>query len=113
MTTIQPALADELREQALRMGFSLVGIARPDASAHISFYRDWIEEGRHGEMAYLSRPDSVSRRADLDAALENVRSVLVVAHEYFVEDPSAADWAWDGEDELTFDDEDCAMTLVR
>ncbi len=87
MTPIQPALANELREQALRMGFSLAGIARPDASAHISFYRDWIEEGRHGEMAYLSRPDSVSRRADLDAALENVRSVLVVAHEYFVEDP--------------------------
>jgi epoxyqueuosine reductase len=80
-------LADELKEHALSSGFSLAGITSADASAHMSAYRHWIEQGRHGEMSYLSRADAVARRADLDATLEGVRSVLVVAHEYFVEDP--------------------------
>ena len=80
-------LADELREQALASGFSLAGIATVEASEHSAAYRNWIEEGRHGEMAYLSRADAVARRGDLDSTLNDVRSVLVVAHEYFVEDP--------------------------
>lgn len=80
-------LADELKQHALASGFSLAGIAPVDASEHMPAYRAWIDEGRHGEMAYLSRADAVSRRADLDSTLNDVRSVLVVAHEYFVEDP--------------------------
>ena len=80
-------LAHELRQHALASGFSLAGIAPVDATEHMPAYRDWIDEGRHGEMAYLSRADAVSRRADLDSTLNDVRSVLVVAHEYFVEDP--------------------------
>ena len=87
MTIDRQALAHELREHALASGFSLAGIAPVDASEHMSAYRDWIDEGRHGEMAYLSRADAVSRRADLDSTLNDVRSVLVVAHEYYVEDP--------------------------
>ena len=87
MTIDRQTLADELREHALASGFSLAGIAPVDASEHMSVYRDWIEEGRHGEMAYLSSADAVSRRADLDSTMKDVRSVLVVAHEYFVEDP--------------------------
>jgi epoxyqueuosine reductase len=81
------ALAQELKEHALASGFSLAGIAPVDASEHMPVYREWIDEGRHGEMAYLSRADAVSRRADLDSTLSDVRSVLVVAHEYYVEDP--------------------------
>ncbi len=87
MTIDREALAHELREHALASGFSLAGIAPVDASEHMPAYREWIDEGRHGEMAYLSRVSAVSRRADLDATLSDVRSVLVVAHEYYVEDP--------------------------
>ena len=87
MTIDRQALANELRAQALASGFSLVGIASAHASGHMSAYRNWIEEGRHGEMVYLSHADAVSRRGDLDSTLKDVRSILVVAHEYFVEDP--------------------------
>jgi len=87
VTIDRQALADALRAQALASGFSLVGIASVHASEHMSAYRNWIEAGRHGEMAYLSRADAVTRRGDLDSTLNDVRSVLVVAHEYFVEDP--------------------------
>ena len=81
------ALADGLKARALALGFHRVGITTPDATAHMPFYRDWLAEGRHGEMGYLARPDAVSRRADLTGTLEDVRSVVVVAQEYFVEDP--------------------------
>ena len=88
MTSDHQALADALRAQALASGGSRSsGSATVEASEHIAAYRNWIEEGRHGEMAYLSRADAVSRRGDLDSTLDDVRSVLVVAHEYFVEDP--------------------------
>ncbi len=80
-------ITERVLAQAEALGFSPVGIARPDASEHLDFYRSWLAEGRHGEMGYLSREDSVARRADLGETLPGVRSVVVVAHEYFQDDP--------------------------
>ncbi len=85
--SVSPArLTATVRDEARALGFSLVGVARPDASDHMAFYRAWIEEGRHGEMRYLARADAVARRADLAKTMASVRSVVVVAHEYFQED---------------------------
>lgn len=82
------ALSVELKAEARARGFALVGIASPEASNHLAHLRDWLGEGRHGEMAYLARPDAVERRADLASTLESVRSVLVVADEYYQQDVS-------------------------
>jgi epoxyqueuosine reductase len=75
-------LEARLREQAEEVGFALFGIASADATEHMDFYRGWLGEGRHGEMAWLAREDSVRRRADLTTTLADVRSIVVVAHEY-------------------------------
>ncbi|HET9948539.1 MAG TPA: QueG-associated DUF1730 domain-containing protein, partial [Longimicrobiales bacterium] len=84
-------LADDVLARAHEVGFALAGIAPADASAHGSFYRAWLEAGRHGDMAWMARPDAVARRADLALTLPEVRSCLVVAHEYHTpEDPAAA-----------------------
>ncbi len=80
-------LAARVRAEAHALGFSLVGVTRPDASDHVAFYRAWLAAGRHGEMRYLGRKDAVERRADLTKTLASVRSVVVVGHEYFQEDP--------------------------
>lgn len=80
--TLRSGLVAKARE----LGFSLVGVASPDPSDHLPFYRKWIDEGLHGEMEYLAREDAVARRADLSATMEGVRSVVVVAHEYYAED---------------------------
>jgi epoxyqueuosine reductase len=77
---VQTAAA--LKERALADGFALAGIASVDPSAHSQFFSSWIDAGRHGEMKYLSRPDAVRRRGDLRETLPEVRSCLVVAHEY-------------------------------
>lgn len=79
-------LARRIEERARSSGFALVGIARHRPTEHMPFYREWVERGLHGDMAYLAREDSIARRADLGATLESVRSVVVVADEYHPDD---------------------------
>ena len=80
-------LTTRLKEQARELGFSLVGVATVEPSDHLDFYHRWVEDGRHGEMAYLAREDAVSRRADIRRTMPSIRSAVVVGHDYFQEDP--------------------------
>jgi len=80
-------LARLVRREGEALGFGRVRITTPDASAHLGFYRRWLEDGRHGGMRYLARPDAVARRADLGRTLPEVRSVVVVTHDYAQDDP--------------------------
>ena len=80
-------LTARLKEQARGLGFSLVGVATVEPSDHLDLYGRWLEDGRHGEMAYLAREDAVARRGDLRRTLPSIRSAVVVGHEYFQEDP--------------------------
>ncbi len=84
-------LANGAREHAFALGFELVGITDPAPSRHIDFYSRWLAEGRHGDMAYLARPDAVARRADLRGTLPEVRSVVVVGLEYLADAAPEAD----------------------
>ena len=69
-------LTTRLKEQARELGFGLVGVASVEASRHMGLYREWVEDGRHGEMGYLAREDAVARRADLRGTLPTVRSAI-------------------------------------
>lgn len=80
-------LAEDLKLEVARRGLSLVGITSPDRSLHGGFYRGWIGDGLHGEMAYLAREDSMARREDLRGTMDTVRSVVVVGQEYGQDDP--------------------------
>lgn len=71
-----------LRARAEQLGFSLFGVTDATASDHADHYRRWIGRSLHGEMGYLGRPDAIDRRADVASSLDNVRSVIVVGHEY-------------------------------
>ncbi|MEX2611164.1 MAG: tRNA epoxyqueuosine(34) reductase QueG, partial [Gemmatimonadota bacterium] len=75
-------LAARVKAEALRLGFDAAGVAPIRASDHAAFYQAWIEDGRHGTMAYLARPDAVERRCHPERAWHGVRSALVVAHNY-------------------------------
>jgi epoxyqueuosine reductase len=80
-------LAEALKAEARRRGFALAGLAPVDPSEHADFFRAWLAEARHGEMAYLARDDAVARRADVTRTQASARAVLVVAHEYGQDDP--------------------------
>jgi epoxyqueuosine reductase len=101
----QGPLADEIVAEAKRLGFDLVGIEAAEPPLTAGLYRDWLQKGRHGEMAYLARPDAVARRADPGRILPGVRSVVTVGANYHAQplpsnlrdDPSrgiVASYAW-------------------
>ncbi len=116
------SLAQAALEAARALGFDLAAIlpvAAPDplaSEAHplggstispraASRYRAWVEQGFHGEMAYLSQADSASKRLCPENLLPGLRSILVVGINYhttpvaraLMDDPSRgaiASYAW-------------------
>lgn len=80
-------LRDRIRARARALGFDRVRFTAPRPSGHMDFYRSWIEEGAHGEMGYLAREDSIARRGDLRITMADVRSVVLVTHNYYQPDP--------------------------
>ena len=65
---------EALKQRAGEVGFDLVGVAPVEPGRDLDFARDWIEQGRGGEMRYLANP----RRFDPRALLPSVRSVVCV-----------------------------------
>ncbi|TVP58585.1 MAG: tRNA epoxyqueuosine(34) reductase QueG [Gemmatimonadales bacterium] len=76
-----------LLEWAREEGFDRVGVATPEPSEQAAFLERWVDEGYHGEMEYLARPDALERRGDPSRNLEGLRSILVVGHDYAQPDP--------------------------
>ncbi len=75
--------ANEVKQQAYRLGFDLVGITDLAADVHMSFYRDWLSQGYHAGMDYLARPDAVTKRADPRHVMPETRSIVVVGMNYY------------------------------
>lgn len=76
-------LMAEVKKQARRVGFDLVGIAKPRPSAHTARYRDWLAKGYHADMGYMARPDAVEKRADPQVVMPQARSIVVVGMNYY------------------------------
>jgi len=72
--------ASAIKAKAREIGFDACGIAPAAAHPELRFFREWIDRGYDGEMAYLRR--SVDRRADVRHVLPSARSVIVTATNY-------------------------------
>jgi epoxyqueuosine reductase len=89
-----------LKRCARQAGLDLCGIARAAPAQTHARYLDWLARGDHAHMAYLARPDAVTRRADPRALLPSARSLVVVGVNYYAEAPSppragkVARYAW-------------------
>jgi epoxyqueuosine reductase len=75
-------LAAELKAEAHRLGFQLVGITTPDPPQHLDVFAAWLQAGRHGEMGYLAEPRSFGRRADPRQILPECQAILVLGVRY-------------------------------
>jgi epoxyqueuosine reductase len=82
--------AADVRAECVRLGFDLVGLTDVRASDHEAFLRSWLEAGRHGTMAYLSREDAVDRRVRPDAAHPELRTAIVLGINYWNEPARSA-----------------------
>lgn len=81
-TLIDSTLAEQVKQQARQIGFDLVGIAPAEASEWRSYFRDWIDRGHAGEMAYLAR--RFDERTDPRRYFPGAQSVICVAINHYV-----------------------------
>src|SRR5436190_3125607 len=75
------AIAAQVKAKARELGFDLVGIARAGPSRYGEFFRQWLAEGRAGEMGYLER--RVKERTDPATYFPGAVSAICVAMNYF------------------------------
>ena len=73
-------LSQRILEQCRTLGFARAGVARPDPTAYADELRHWLADGKHGEMAYLARNESIL--LDPRKLLPDVRSIICVADRY-------------------------------
>ena len=72
--------AQEIRDFAATLGFSLTGIAPIQRTPEGDFYSDWLDRGYAGEMHYLERQKAA--RMDPQSVLPGAQSVIVCAINY-------------------------------
>jgi epoxyqueuosine reductase len=70
-----------LREEAARLGFSRVGVVRSGPLPGGERCDEWLRRGFHGEMTWIER--QVPKRRDPSLILSGVRSMVVVAMDYY------------------------------
>ena len=78
---LEHSLARQIKERALEMGFSLVGFAPAQPSKRKEYLRNWLDQGRAGEMTYLAK--RFEERVDPAAYFPRAATVICVAMNYF------------------------------
>jgi len=73
-----------IKQKALQLGFEACGICKAEfTNEHAGYLQEWLAKEYHGEMSYMNR--NVEVRSDSSLLLENAKSVIVVALNYFPE----------------------------
>ncbi|NTV36126.1 MAG: tRNA epoxyqueuosine(34) reductase QueG [Anaerolineaceae bacterium] len=75
-------LARNIKAEAKRLGFSLVGITGLTPPAHFDVYRKWIEQGFHADMQYLSADYALRFRKDPLEYFPGGKTVICVGYSY-------------------------------
>ena len=94
------SLTENIKDEARRLGFSLAGVALPEAPPHYAVFERWLEQGRQGNMAYLEAAQARSQRADPRRIMPECKSILVLGIPYSppaAQPGGVASYAW-GED---------------
>jgi epoxyqueuosine reductase len=71
-------LTQAIQDEALRLGFALVGVTSPAPLPHFQVFEEWLSAGRHAGMAYLEKEPSRQRRSNPKYILPDCRSILVL-----------------------------------
>jgi epoxyqueuosine reductase len=75
-------MSNFIKQAALSVGFDACGIAKADALIEDAiFMKQWLEDGSHGEMHYLSR--NFEKRTDPRLLVPGCKSIIVVLLNYF------------------------------
>jgi epoxyqueuosine reductase len=73
-----------IEQRALELGFDACHFTTAAAPESAGKFQRWLDEGRHGAMAYLAR--NASRRIDPQQVLPGARSIITLASAYSGDD---------------------------
>ena len=80
MCLVEALAKEQLRSQALALGFSLFGVARAQPAPGFSNLIEWIQRGYAAEMAYIPKRSTAYQHPD--AVLAGCKSVIMLAMPY-------------------------------
>src|SRR5258705_13463396 len=83
--------ASDVKAHARTLGFEACGVATATDHRELKFYRDWLDRGYAGEMAYLHR--TADRRADVRQVVPSAQTVIVTATVYNTDRPYSTEYA--------------------
>jgi len=75
-------LTKKIKDQAIKLGFPLVGVTTPDPPPHLDFFLNWLQSGFQASMEWIGSGRSLERRADPRVILPECRSILVLGSPY-------------------------------
>lgn len=78
----QPSIKDEIKTEAISLGFSHIGFTNPDSPVHFESFLNWLHDGYAAKMDYLKRSDAVAKRKDPKLIFPACKSIIVVAMPY-------------------------------
>ena len=78
-----PTINERIRDHARILGFDDCRFTTASLSESGARYVQAISEGRHGEMAWLAKPESVSKRLNPALVLPKIKSVIALAISYY------------------------------
>jgi epoxyqueuosine reductase len=85
----QVELKERLVSFARMVGFDSCRVAACGSAPHADEFRNWLDEGGHGEMGYMKRGEE--KRCDPQKVLAGARSIVVLAMNYFQGNPQVGD----------------------
>ncbi len=85
------AAITELRQLTRAAGFDLFGVVPVGPSQTFPQLVDWLEQGKHGAMEWMARPDAVAKRAEPQEILPQARNIITLAFRY-TPGPIPEDW---------------------
>ena len=89
MELLTQRLTTDLKAEAHRLGFELVGVAPAVSPGGVSALHAWLDRGFAGEMQYLERRRDAY--AHPEHVLPSVRSVLMLGLNYRSQDPAPSE----------------------
>ncbi len=73
--------------EAHAVGFDICRVASAEKPPHADEFREWLGEGKHGDMAWLAR--NADRRTDPDLVLPGARSIIALGMNYWNRKPAS------------------------
>jgi epoxyqueuosine reductase len=83
--------SSDIKSKASELGFDVCGVAPAADHPELKFYREWLDRGYAGDMAYLHR--SADRRADVRNVVPSAQTVIVTGTLYNTDRPYSTECA--------------------